>query len=269
MAQRTVIGVTGPDRGGLVAWTMTALALWRCGAKPVRIRPGSGTDETRLDGVVIGGGTDVDPFHYGEEKLRETAAEAQRKNSIADWLVGLLLTLSRAIFASHSVQDYDPDRDQLEKHMIEYALYKGLPVMGICRGAQLMNVVLGGSLHQKIEHFYTEQTRNVRSIMPRKPVNVVPQSFLHRILRRDRCVVNALHNQSIKDLGDDVMVSAAEDNGVVQAIERQGHRFFIGVQWHPEYMPQSATQQQLFRALVSQAKLRDRGASSDLEEVSG
>ena len=233
MKRRPLIGVTGPDRGGLMAWLMTALALLRCGARPRRITPSRPCDASILDGLVIGGGTDVDPFHYGEERL-EDYGEPDERSSLLDWLVSLLLMLPRALFASHSVQDYDPDRDQLEKHLIEYALYKGLPVMGSCRGAQLMNVVLGGSLHQKIEHFYTEQTRNVRSVMPRKPVNVVSQSFLHRILGRDRCVVNALHNQSIKNLGDDVMVSAAEENGVVQAIERQGNPFFIGVQWHPE-----------------------------------
>ena len=72
----------------------------------------------------------------------------------------------------------------------------------------------------------------------------------------NRCRVNALHDQSIKDLGDEVAVSAREPSGVIQAIERRCHPFFIGVQWHPEYIPQSRTQQGLFRALVASSRAR-------------
>ena len=206
MDRRPIIGVTGPDQGGLVAWLMTALAVRRCGAKPVRLTPGRDFDDSRLAGIIIGGGTDVDPFHYGEERLQDADQASDERSSLLDWLVGLFLTLFRAIFASHSRQDYDPDRDQMEKHLIEFALYHNLPVMGICRGAQLMNVVLGGSLHQKIEHFYTEDTNNVRSILPRKAVTVVGGSLLRQILQTESCVVNALHDQSIKELGDEVIV---------------------------------------------------------------
>ncbi len=229
---------------------MTALAIRRGGGRPVRVTPSRPVDADRLHGVVIGGGTDVDPFHYGEEQLEEPAEDGQH-SSLLDWLVGLVLTLFRSVFARHSVQGYDPDRDALEKHLIEYALYFRLPILGICRGAQLMNVTLGGSLHQKIEHFYTEETSNVRSILPRKEVTIEAGSHLRDILGQRRCRVNALHEQSIKSLGDDIAVSATEATGVVQAIERRSHPFFIGVQWHPEYIPQSRTQQGLFRALVA------------------
>lgn len=259
MKQRPVIGVTGPDRGGLVAWLMTALALLRCGARPVRITPARPCDESRLDGLVIGGGSDVDPFHYGEQRL--AVDDADQESSLLDWLVSLLLILPRALFASHSVQGYDPDRDHLERHMIEYALYNRLPVLGICRGAQLMNVVLGGSLHQKIEHFYTEETGNVRSVLPRKEVAVAPGSHLRRVLGTECCNVNALHDQSIKDLGEDIVISAREHNGVVQGIENSTRSYFIGVQWHPEYMPQSAIQQKLFQQLAASARSRDPAAA--------
>jgi len=67
--------------------------------------------------------------------------------------------------------------------------------------------------------------------------------------------VNALHNQSIDQLGEDIVVSAREPNGVVQAIEKSDHRFFVGVQWHPEYMPQSAIQKKLFQGLVDVATM--------------
>ena len=261
MGQRTTIGVTGPDRGGLTAWLMTALAVLRSGAKPVRITPGKPCEAATLDGVIIGGGTDVDPFQYGEEKLPENPQDAAQGSSLIDWWVGLVLSLMRAVFAARSIEDYDPDRDQMEKHLIQYALYNGLPVLGICRGAQLMNVVLGGSLHQQIEHFYTEDTNNVRSILPRKSIAVSRDSRLQQILQTTSCRVNALHDQSISKLGDDIVISAVESTGVVQAIERDHLPYFIGVQWHPEYMPQSKTQQHLFRTLVQSAVRRVHSAT--------
>jgi len=113
-----------------------------------------------------------------------------------------------------------------------------------------MNVALGGTLHQDIGHFYSEGTSNVRSILPRKRIEIAPQSCLRRTLQTTSCTVNALHDQSIKDAGEQVTVSARESTGVVQAIECKGHRYFIGVQWHPEYMPQSRIQLRLFQALV-------------------
>lgn len=250
------IGVTGPDHGGLSAWLMTALAVRRSGGKPIRIRPSRPVDHSQLDAIIIGGGTDVDPFHYGQESEPDDADEMVYRRSPLDWLVGLVLGISRAILATHSSQDYDPERDQLETKLIQYALQQALPVLGICRGAQLMNVALGGSLHQKIGHFYTEETGNIRSILPRKTIIVTPGSRLAEILDSHTGFVNALHRQSINQLGEDMVVSAQESNGIIQAIEKRGHRFFVGVQWHPEYMPQSRTQQALFSGLVDCARTR-------------
>ena len=249
MKPAVTIGVTGPDRGGLIAWLMTALAVRRCGARPVRITHSRRVDSDILDALVIGGGTDVDPFHYGQESEPEDPP-GDGHSTLLDWLVGLVLGVFRAVFARHSGQDYDPERDLLEQRMIHHALANQLPVLGICRGAQLMNVALGGSLHQTIGHFYTEETSHIRSILPRKTIAVAPASALRRILNADSCMVNALHDQSIDRLGQDIAISAAESNGVVQAIEKSDHPFFIGVQWHPEYMPQSKTQQRLFMGLV-------------------
>lgn len=253
-AQSPIIGVTGPDRGGLVAWLMTALAVKRSGGRPVRIRPSKAADHAQLDGVIIGGGTDVDPFHYGQESEPAESAEEAQKRTVLDLIIGLALGLFRIIFSSHSAKDYDPMRDQLETGLIQYALQQQLPVLGICRGAQLMNVVLGGSLHQNIGHFYTEETSNIRSILPRKTIIVTPGSHLHEILGCQSGFVNALHRQSINQLGEDVVVSAQEPSGVIQAIEKQDHQFFVGVQWHPEYMPQSKTQLALFRYLAECAR---------------
>lgn len=234
---------------------MTALALRRSGARPLRITPRRGVDERELDAVVIGGGTDVDPLQYGEEREEGGEPQSRRRNTLLDWIVGLLLTGLRMLFARHTLPaGYDPDRDELETHLIRHALYHDLPILGICRGAQMMNVVLGGSLHRDIGHFYNEDTRNVRSLLPAKAVVVDPDSRLYGVIGRSSCLVNALHDQSVDQLGDGVEVGATEPTGVIQAIEQPRHPFFIGVQWHPEYIPQSRTQQRLFRALVAQAR---------------
>ena len=250
---RPRIGVTGPDRGGLAAWLMTALALWRAGARPVRLRPGRPVDPATLDGLVIGGGTDIDPLHYGEEPEPDpdSGESGSQRFAPLDWLVGLSLALLRILLARHSAEPYDPGRDEMETGLLRHALYLGLPVLGICRGAQLMNVVLGGSLHQDISHFYAEDTQNVRSLLPRKQVYIEAGSRLGAVLGEGLCRVNALHRQAVKQVGQGVSVCARESNEVVQAIESGEREYFLGVQWHPEYMPQSTRQQQLFRALVA------------------
>lgn len=196
----------------------------------------------------------MDPFHYGEAAPEKDSRNPDQPGTALDWLIGLILSLFRVMFATGSTQDFDPDRDRLEKHLIQYALYNHLPVLGICRGAQLMNVALGGTLHQDIGHFYSEGTSNVRSILPRKRIEIVPRSLLQQTLQVTACTVNALHDQSIKDTGEQVVISAAERTGVVQAIECDCHRYFMGVQWHPEYMPQSRTQLRLFQALVASSR---------------
>lgn len=256
MDRRPLIGVTGPNKGGKMAWLMTALALRRSGADALRITPDKPGDESMLDGIIIGGGTDVDPFHYGEERLPKISQLFQQRKSFArklvDALIGLVLTALRMVFSRPLAQEYDPDRDRLEQHLIRYAVYNSKPILGICRGAQLMNVALGGSLHQNIAHYYTEST-NIRSVLPGKSINIDRNSRLYTLLGRETCDVNALHDQSINKPGKQLVVSATEANGVVQAIERPDHCFFIGVQWHPEYMPQSHTQQKLFQGLVTAA----------------
>ena len=248
-SRRPVIGITGPDQGGFAAWVMTALAVFRAGGHPKRVKPESPVAGELLDGLVIGGGTDVDPLHYGEEPEEKS----HDKFGWGDWLVSILLYLPRILLARHSAGDYDPERDQLEQQLIRHALYTDKPLLGICRGAQLLNVTLGGSLHQSIEHFYSEGTGNVRSVLPSKTVLLTENSRLAAVLDTRRCRVNALHEQSIKDLGNGVQICAREPSNVVQAIEKSDEPFVIGVQWHPEYMPQSRQQQGLFRQLVSAA----------------
>ncbi len=101
VAGRPVVGVSGPDRGGLIAWLMTALAVWRAGGRPLRITPARPLRERSIDALVVGGGSDVDPLHYGEEPL---APEAKNERfSLRDWLVGLPLALARVLLKDPAI----------------------------------------------------------------------------------------------------------------------------------------------------------------------
>lgn len=251
---RPLIIVTGPERGGLFAWLFTWLAIRRAGGKPVRVTPATGEAPASFDGLIISGGADVDPDLYGE---KPTLPHPEREQPLLRWLLALiiypLLFLARRLFSTKHYKGMDKERDTLEYQLLASAIHTGKPVLGICRGAQLLNVYLNGNLHQDISSFYTESPQ-VWSILPRKTIRIVAGSHLNHVLETTSCRVNALHNQSINQLGRGLIVSACETNGVVQAIEATAADYLIGVQWHPEYLPHIARQQYLFRGLVSAAR---------------
>ncbi|MDZ7681996.1 MAG: gamma-glutamyl-gamma-aminobutyrate hydrolase family protein [Fodinibius sp.] len=130
----------------------------------------------------------------------------------------------------------DNDRDELEFNLLERAIENGIPVLGICRGAQLINIYRGGTLHNDITGYYTEVPR-VNSVWPKKKVQLDRNSKLYQLLEHQSLWVNAMHHQAVDELGDRLQVVAREENGIVQALESRGEQFLLGVQWHPEYMP--------------------------------
>jgi len=217
--KRPVIGVTGPDGRVVLSWWFIRWAVRRAGGLPLRMTPNKPRSGKKLDGVIISGGDDIAPDLYGG--IRHGTAVSM-----------------------------DSARDAFEMKMLKHALASNLPVLGICRGAQLINVVLGGNLHQDLRQM-RHITSNRRSLLPCKTVAIRPQSRLSKIqnLRRNR--VNSLHHQSVAKRGQNLKISAIDSDGIVQAIERPADSWLLGVQWHPEYLPYKRTQRALFSALVA------------------
>lgn len=217
---RPLIGVTTSLRGGWRSYLLHRLALWRAGARSVRLMAGRPPPVERLEGLVIGGGDDIGAELYGGQVLPDVRI--------------------------------DPERDKLELQLLEWALPRGLPILGICRGSQMINVALGGSLHTDIHAVYVEAPR-MRTVLPRKTIHVVAGSRLDRIMGCNPCRVNALHHQSVDRLGRGLRIVAKDEAGIVQATEGTGPGFLIGVQWHPEFLVHKAPQQRIFAALAEAA----------------
>lgn len=220
--RRPLIGVTASARRGRHMWWLNRLALARAGARAKLITAARPFPVERLDGLVIGGGDDIEGALYG---LAEPAPKVR----------------------------IDPERDALELRALEWAAVCDLPVLGICRGSQMINVHRGGSLHSDIYEVYAGAAR-LRTVLPRKSVTLEPGSRLRRILGEDSCRVNALHHQSVDRPGRGVELVAHDEAGVVQALEVPACRFMLGVQWHPEWLVLDRHQQALFRALVAAAR---------------
>src|SRR5579885_3582785 len=168
-----------------------------------RLLPGDTRSATEFDGLVLAGGHDINPAVYGEAAAPQT-------------------------------EPADDARDRMEQRMVAEALAADLPVLAICRGLQLLNVATGGKL---IQHLPTTEVHRRRGVLHAHDVEVREGSRLAKIGGARRLEVNSRHHQAVSPLhlGAGVVVTAtsAADN-VVEALEMPGHRFVLGVQWHPE-----------------------------------
>lgn len=217
MDSRPLVGVTGSARRWAPAWWCTKTALFLAGASAMRISTRHGDADKTLDALIIGGGNDISPEHYDGDLSSPVA--------------------------------YDPDRDLLEIRWIRHALDFKIPMLGICRGAQLINVVLGGNLHQDIRNL-RHLTYNRPGLMPTKQVKIEPASLLARICGKQNIRVNSLHHQAIREPGKELKVVGRDLDGIIQAVETGTGQKIIGVQWHPEYLFYVPAQFALFRWLV-------------------
>lgn len=251
-------------------WLFAAWCIRRAGGEPLRITPQDPNFRAPLEGLILGGGSDLDAKLYGEtrKELKKVLSVKHIVKNPLQILEALLVAAARWLFRVKEAPEVDRPRDEIEIAHLKRALQEGLPVLGICRGEQLLNVYFGGSLHQDLAGFYIE-TPELRSIFPRKRVDLVPDSRLAQILGATQVRVNALHRQGVDRLGDGLRITGRDRNGLVQAIEVEQAAFIIGVQWHPEFMPQIPQQQRLFRELVREAHNRRRLTEQFTAELAG
>jgi putative glutamine amidotransferase len=164
----------------------------------------------RLDGVLIPGGVDINPLEYGEEVRPECG-------------------------------NLDPARDRVELQLTRWAMEDGKPLLGLCRGLQVVNVASGGTLWQDLasqkpefdKHDYFPTAGFERDHLAHD-VEVVTGTKLRRCLEAGRVMVNSMHHQGIKTLGRGLVASAIAPDGLVEAVEREDDAFLVAVQWHPE-----------------------------------
>lgn len=215
--------VTGPQKRLRFGWWATKLMLWRVGLAARYVHPGDPEVAEKYCGVVIGGGDDINPQHYGHSG----AAGAH----------------------------YDLARDELEISIIKLAQAQALPILGICRGSQLINVVMGGTLIADLRPL-RENTPNRNSAFPVKTVRLASHSRLSKILGQDMIRVNSLHHQAVDRCGEGLRAAAWDSDNFIQAIEAYRDQFILGVQWHPEYLPYKKKQLRLFRAFAEAVRMR-------------
>jgi putative glutamine amidotransferase len=248
MQRRPVIGIptqTLQTIGGIPAdfppsWAMSQryiLALTAVGAIPWMI-PLVGNDEEalraiyeQLDGVFLPGGADIDPDSYGEVR--------------------------------HPLCDRtDPSRDAVELMLAKWAMEERKPVLGVCRGVQVINLAAGGTLYQDLSAQYAGSIKHdyfpfggrfARDFLAHE-VRIEEHSRLGEILGVRTLKVNSMHHQGIKELGAGLVATAFAPDGLIEAAETAGDHFYIGVQWHPEALAETDEgMRRLFASFVEAA----------------
>jgi putative glutamine amidotransferase len=195
-------------------------ALEAAGLEPVVLTPPDARSlrDAGVQGLLITGGTDVDSALYGQDPHPESDAPDRR-------------------------------RDRLEHRLLREALQADMPVLGICRGMQFLNVYHGGTLFQHHDHQATHRVRTADPSLPAHDVLVQPGSRVAGILGEGRCPVNSRHHQAADRVPYQLAIVARAPDGTVEALERKDKPFVVAVQWHPEDMLNDPRQRKLFEAL--------------------
>lgn len=241
---RPLIGITlhpdhDPDRATLDRLLAQIVqGVERAGGAPVLIPLGLPAGAlrdllARLDGLLFSGGGDVEAARYGAEH-------------------------------HPSMGGVDPERDRTEFALARWAAEANTPALGICRGAQVINVAFGGTLYRDLsEHAgalaHTHPAETASRLCPH-PVQVEEASLLAQLTGRPIMSVNSLHHQGLRQVAPALRVAGRAPDGLAEAIELPGHRFLLAVQWHPECLPDAPEHAALFQGLVSAASGATAGA---------
>jgi putative glutamine amidotransferase len=196
-------------------------AVAECGGEPVLLPTGSVSAAVvaRLDGLVLAGGADVDPARYGQPAGEHTSVVR-------------------------------PERDEAELEVLAAALERDLPLLAVCRGMQLLNVLLGGDLVQHLPDVPGAALHQTGpGVFARREVRTVPGTTLAQLLG-PTAAADCHHHQALGRVADGLTPAAWAEDGVLEAVEATAHRFCVGVQWHPE----AGADRRLFGALVEAAR---------------
>ncbi len=229
---RPLIGVATPQRL-TPSWPFIAFSIWLAGGRARRLPPDTPAHRiAEIEGLVVGGGDDIGADLYGGRVVLDSKV--------------------------------DPDRDRAEQALLSRFWPTDLPILGICRGAQMLNVVRGGTLHGDIYAVYRGAPR-MWTPLPLKRVEIAQGTRLAAVAGVERLKVNSLHHQSVAATGADLRISARDQIGIVQAIEHTEPTLRIGVQWHPEFLFYKGPHRRLFRSLVAAARALRGAAERSVE----
>ena len=179
-------------------------ALLAAGLNPVMREARGPVSLDDAAGLVLTGGSDVDPSLYGETKQAET-------------------------------EPPDSERDALEASLVEEALAQDLPILAICRGLQMLNVSQGGTLIQHLDPPHRHERDDVPHDLPVHPVTIQPDTLLSKIAGTNTWQVNSRHHQAVRTVASNLRISAFDpEDRTIEALEHPGRRFVLAVQWHPE-----------------------------------
>jgi putative glutamine amidotransferase len=181
----------------------------------------------RLDGLVFSGGPDLDPAVYGQARHPQLGPDVDRVS------------------------------DEYELALLAGAAERDLPMLGICRGMQALNVSRGGTLHQHLpDRTALDHRQSHAPFEPIHPVSVTTGSLLHQLARSSRLEVNSYHHQAVDRLGGGLQACASAADATIEAVWDPSARFCLGVQWHPEVLTHQLDQAALFERLVLAARGR-------------
>ena len=179
-----------------------------------------------IDGLVLSGGHDVSPYNYGQEP-------------------------------SPLLGETFPERDDYEMLLLEEAKKRNLPILGICRGFQIINVAGGGTLHQDLSLIGKSVLKHNQVSKPTlktHKIQIEENSIISEIFGKET-MVNSFHHQALDKVADDFKVVARASDGVVEAIQHKTYKFLVGVQWHPEMLAVECDEaKELFKRLIEEAK---------------